>query len=222
MIMNKFEKQLEKWNGGTLRGAQAKLARILKVSTATVALWATGKRRPSKGYASKMADLFQLDIYGVLRLFDSSTTYPDVFRPVKATVLRDKENPDFAYFPPTQKAENKQNPRRALPVLTQAPQDAQHIPAVETQNYWELPPSSAHGAAYILALPPDDTLYFIKPETQLHPGKWMLLRVDNTPRVLHVCSVTPLRLQTESGEVFPPYTTLEVLGIAVQKITVLK
>ena len=45
--MNQFEKQLEKWNNGVLRGAQAKLARILKVSTATVALWTTGKRNPS-------------------------------------------------------------------------------------------------------------------------------------------------------------------------------
>ena len=59
--MNKFEKQLEKWNNGVLRGAQAKLAKILNVSTATVAFWATGKRTPSKGYIAQMAQLFGMD-----------------------------------------------------------------------------------------------------------------------------------------------------------------
>ena len=60
-IMNKFEKQLEKWNRGVLRGAQARLAKALGVSTATTALWATGKRRPSKGYAEQMARLFGMN-----------------------------------------------------------------------------------------------------------------------------------------------------------------
>ena len=93
--MNKFEKQLEKWNGGVLRGAQAKLAKILKVSTATVALWTTGKRHPSKGYAQQMAALFGLDLYGVTRLFEDSSrvAYPLAAENTPHHCLRESETP---------------------------------------------------------------------------------------------------------------------------------
>ena len=74
--MNKFEKALAAWNDGSLRGAQAKLARELRVSTATVALWATGKRNPSKGYIALMAKLFNMTEDKVLRLF-MSASYPE-------------------------------------------------------------------------------------------------------------------------------------------------
>ena len=93
--MNKFEKQLEKWNKGTLRGAQAKLAKCLRVSTATVAMWATGKRHPSKGFIAKMADLFGLDEYTVARLFSANFQQPFIdFSPTRNSYsLRDAAAP---------------------------------------------------------------------------------------------------------------------------------
>ena len=96
--MNKFEKQLEKWNKGILRGAQAKLAKTLGVSTATTALWTTGKRSPSKGYVEQMAKLFDMDALDVYKLFDRrSVIYPDPPNVSSARMLHDRHSNEFGY-----------------------------------------------------------------------------------------------------------------------------
>ena len=189
--MNKFEKQLEKWNNGVLRGAQAKLAKILGVSTATTALWATGKRRPSKGYAAKMATLFHLDLFEISRLFDNlpSTVYsePISFSRSASHFLREK-NINYttrnANNTPVQEAISpEQSNSIRLPFLNEV---ALHYPDYKEDTvieWWSIPRRYALGAKYIvrsmdIGLPDAETaddLCFINPDTELNTEKVVLL-----------------------------------------------
>lgn len=223
--MNKFEKQLEKWNKGTLRGAQAKLARILKVSTATVALWATGKRRPSKGYAAQMADLFQTDVYSLMRLFDTNTTtYPDGFRPSQPLTLRDKENTDFAYNLSQKQKTLKESNSVSLPFLQSVPEHYPQYDEDDIIEWWTLPRRCAKGAKYLIQPETSDTenLYMIKPSTLLENGKLMLVKTEKEILLGRVrLENDDVILTPENG--FSPIVlsqkTIRPLGVAVRKIT---
>ena len=184
--MNKFEKQLEKWNNGVLRGAQAKLAKILDVSTATTALWATGKRHPSKGYIARMAELFNIDVFDVLKLFDNgSTTYPDPKLSHFAGALRDKED-DYVYnFNDEQTAKDASPVGNSvrLPFLNTIPENYPQYDESEIIEWWSIPRRYAQGAKYIVrsktaGLPDaadEDDLCFIKPGADIAAGKTALL-----------------------------------------------
>lgn len=179
--MNKFEKQLEKWNNGVLRGAQAKLAKTLGVSTATTALWATGKRRPSKGYVSKMSALFKLDEYRVVKLFENSlsTVYP---LPTSNVNLLREVNADTAYQVGTSAEETAQSNSVQIPFLN-APTAALPYSEDNVIEWWSLPRRYAQGTKYIVrscdigladATSPDD-LCFVKPTDQPADKQVMLL-----------------------------------------------
>lgn len=170
--MNKFEKQLEKWNGGVLRGAQAKLAKILKVSTATVALWTTGKRHPSKGYAQQMAALFGLDLYGVTRLFEDSArvAYPLAAENPPQHFLRESEASYTA-----RPVLSAQSNSAALPLLAQLPPEG--APLFEDSDvleWWTLPRLRTRGAQFMLQLSPN-LLAAVKPGPAWEPGEEQLL-----------------------------------------------
>lgn len=186
--MNKFEKQLEKWNNGVLRGAQAKLAKTLGVSTATAALWATGKRRPSKGYVAQMAALFGLDVFGVLKLFDGrSTTYPDPAAQNHLRTLRDKNTSDCSYNAGCdEKRETEEYPAQSnsvtLPFLAIVPLKYPHYDECDVIEWWSVPRRYAQGAKYIircadagLDTADADDLCFIKPSEETADGRVMLL-----------------------------------------------
>jgi len=189
--MNKFEKQLEKWNNGILRGAQAKLAKTLKVSTATTALWVTGKRHPSKGYIAQMADLFHLDTYNVLKLFNnpSSVSYP--FPATNASARTFHE--DIANY----KAPAKETPFvfgniTEIPLLLTVPEANSNYSEENILEWWSIPRRHVQGAKYILysqALGlPDATseydLCFIKPCKQFKESQWIVL----TDKKGHFCA----------------------------------
>lgn len=201
--MNKFEKQLEKWNNGILRGAQAKLAKTLKVSTATTALWTTGKRKPSKGYVAQMAELFHMDVYNVLRLFEPrtpTTIYPEPCPQPTAHVLRDRPLENFSYLatkPVSDSEENEQSNSVKLPFLSSVPLLPPPYNEYDVIEWWSVPRRYALGAKYIIrsksAGMPDayseDDLCFIKPVTQYVSEKLTLfLQSDGTfitKRILH-------------------------------------
>lgn len=144
--MNKFEKQLEKWNNGVLRGAQAKLAKTLGVSTATTAQWATGKRHPSKGYINKMAELFSIDLFDALKLFDSrTTTYPEPSP--RMQLLREKTEEDV-YSAGTE--EECQSNTVRLPFLNSVPDAFPQYDESEIIEWWSVPRRYALGAKYII------------------------------------------------------------------------
>ncbi|MBR4354980.1 MAG: helix-turn-helix transcriptional regulator [Elusimicrobiaceae bacterium] len=180
--MNKFEKQLEKWNKGVLRGAQAKLAKCLQVSTATVALWTTGKRHPSKGYVAKMAQLFHLDIYDVSRLFAPTTLYQSFYTVAPSSSLRDADNI------PSQWEQTLQDATVSLPVFSKLPIDyPRHAPTPLAR--WIMPRNATKGATFLFLLPTKqdpDRLLFIQPYARWENGKKMLCQHGKHYVIAHI------------------------------------
>jgi len=185
--MNKFEKQLEKWNNGVLRGAQAKLAKTLGVSTATTALWATGKRRPSKGYASQIAALFKMDIYNVFKLFEKhSTVYPTP-TPTAQHFLCERENTSSFHGEETlEEYALPQSNSVRLPFFNQVPAHFPQYNEDEVLEWWGVPRRYACGAKYIvpslsIGLPTTDSddLCFIKPATETADKNLILYKLED-------------------------------------------
>lgn len=184
--MNKFEKQLEKWNNGILRGAQAKLAKLLKVSTATTALWATGKRRPSKGYVAQMAELFDMDIYGVIKLFERPVLYPEPSAVKQSFSLREKDTYS-SYIPNAFEEESpaKSNSVR-IAFLANIPLQFPLYNEDDVIEWWSVPRRYALGAKYIISsaqagfatTDPDD-ICLVKPTDKPEMGKVLLVKNKN-------------------------------------------
>ena len=75
---------LKKINLGKERGAQAKLASVLEISTASVANWFSGKNYPTEENIKKISDIFNIDVAEVRSAFYET----DEFAPsVKAVPL---------------------------------------------------------------------------------------------------------------------------------------
>lgn len=228
-MINKFEKELEKWNGGVLRGAQAKLAKLLRVSTATVALWTTGKRHPSKGYAAQMSQLFGLDIYDVMRLFPPTTTYPDFQPNQPVRSLRDSQGPENTYSADNSETDFSQplpahTNSVSLPCLTAFPENYPHYQESDVAEWWTVPLRYAKGAKYLVKdiQASSDELYFIRPEKTLSEGKTMLVK---TPQGYTVKKITKqngkIVLYTAENHFFAEFPEEQItpIGIAVQKLT---
>lgn len=227
--MNKFERELEKWNNGVLRGAQAKLAKSLHVSTATVALWSTGKRHPSKGYIEQMAHLFHLDPYQVMRLFTANSyTQPTVYE----GTLREESTSDNAYNSDSSEAEllSPQSNSVSLPFLANVPAGYPTFNESDVIEWWTLPRRYAKGAKYLVRCCGDsmegsvgyDDLCLIKPEQEFLDGKVMLVKTAQ--------GYVIKRIRKENGKIvlysdnnkkykaFSPAQAVPV-GIVVRKIT---
>lgn len=221
--MNKFEKQLEKWNGGILRGAQAKLAKILQVSTATVALWTTGKRRPSKGYLARMAQLFNMDPLDAIRLFPAQTTYPETHVSHPAT-LRDAQDVANTYSTDILSTETNSV---LIPLLNSIPDTFPQYEDRDVAEWWTLPRRAAMGAKCLVAdseahAHGKEDLYLIRPTTTAEEGQVMLLRAGGLLQLKRVRiqngSIILSHLNgTFDKQLLPQDVTF--LGTAVQKIT---
>ena len=181
--MNKFEKQLEKWNNGILRGAQAKLAKCLQVTTATVALWATGKRHPSKGYIAQMARLFCLDEHSIERLFTLTNKVPPAnSRPTARWVLQESNT---AAFPALRNEEKMVS----LPVFATLPATYPHFLSKETNGWWTIPAKWAGKTQFLFQLPGEndpDRLLFVEPSATWQKGKIMLGQQARTYKLFRV------------------------------------
>jgi SOS-response transcriptional repressor LexA len=225
--MNKFEKELEKYNGGTLRGAQAKLAKALNVSTATVALWATGKRHPSKGYIAQMAHLFHLDEYEVMRIL-STIPYEEYHE--KPIVLSEEQSPYNANTADEAELLRPQSNSVSLPFLANVPAGYPTYDDSDVIEWWTLPRRYAKGAKYLVRCCGDsmegsvgyDDLCLIKPESEFLDGKVMLVKIAQ--------GYVIKRIRKEKGKIvlysdnnkkykaFAPDQAFPV-GIVVRKIT---
>jgi repressor LexA len=219
--MNRFEKELEKWNNGVLRGAQARLAKEMNVSTAIVALWASGKRKPSKGYAEKLARLFGLPP-AQLELLFPSVTYP-VSVITDYPMLRETPNAEAEVIPP-------QSNSVSLPFLANVPAGYPEFDDSNIIEWWTLPRRYAKGAKYLVRCCGDsmegsvgyDDLCLIKPETEFLEGKVMLVKTGN--------GYVIKRIRKENGKIvlysdnnkkykaFMPHQA-QPIGIVVRKIT---
>lgn len=223
--MNKFEKQLEKWNGGVLRGAQAKLAKILQVSTATVALWSTGKRRPSKGFLAKMAHLFAMDAYDVMRLFPPLTTYPDMQPRRTPDALHDALDGSNAYSVDnfTQKGNSV-----SVPLLTGVTAAFPLYEESDVAEWWTFPRRAAQGGKWLLATTDNTgphekhTLLLFRPAQELENGKIMLVRVLGKTQLTRVKILGEMAcLYAVNGTQKARFSLAEIipLATAVLKIT---
>lgn len=221
--MNKFEKQLEKWNGGILRGAQAKLAKLLQVSTATVALWATGKRRPSKGFISRMAQLFALDEYDVIRLFPAAALYPDLQTRRPAAALRDAYAPENAY---SADFSTDGGNSVSLPLLNRIRPEFPRYEEEDVIEWWTLPRRAALGARCLFA--PEqhaqngEDLYFIRPALSAEAGQVALILLRGKAQLVRVQEQAgQTRLYFLNGSLLPQQeaSAVHTVGIAVRKIT---
>ncbi|MBR4592036.1 MAG: helix-turn-helix transcriptional regulator [Elusimicrobiaceae bacterium] len=219
--MNKFEKQLEKWNNGILRGAQAKLAKQLQVSTATVALWATGQRHPSKGYLAKMAQLFKMDIYDVSRLFMSATVYPQ--RPSQPQHAVLYENKSFARY----SADAQFNLSYAaqetvsLPVFTSLPPEQLRQQA-QAKTWWILPQKDAKQAHFLFLLPATndpDRLLFIQIASTWTENRFMLAYRKKNYQIVWVTFQKGKPILTNLQRKIIPIRDTKPIGLIIRQVT---
>lgn len=220
--MNKFERELEKWNKGVLRGAQAKLAQTLHVSTAIVALWANGKRCPSKGYIAQMARLFRLSESQTARLFPAS--YP----PSAAAGLR--ETPQDTYQDGETELLTPQSNSVSLPFLASVPAGYPEFDESHIIEWWTLPRRYAKGAKYLVRCCGDsmegsvgyDDLCLIKPETEFLDGKVMLVKIDDGYVIKRIRKENgKIVLYSDNNKKYKAFSPKQArpLGIVVRKIT---
>ncbi len=221
--MNKFEKALMTWNNGILRGSQAKLAKKLQVSTATVALWATGKRNPSKGYVALMAKLFNMSEYDVLRLFmpgQEPATHPDALHESPAAPIY---NTDTELLTP-------QSNSVALPYLANVPAGYPEYDQADVIEWWTLPRRYARGAKYLVRCCGDsmegsvgyDDLCLIKPEEEFLDGKVMLVRVSEGYLIKRIRKENgKIVLYSDNDKKYKAFAPERVqpIGLVVRKIT---
>ena len=225
--MNKCEKALAAWNDGTLRGAQAKLAKVLKVSTATVALWTTGKRNPSKGYVAQMAKLFKMSEERVLRLF-MPTTYPEG----SASAAALYENNTEGIYNADKEAElvSPQSNSVALPYLANVPAGYPEFDEADVVEWWTLPRRYAKGAKYIVRCCGDsmkgsveyDDLCLIKPENNFLDGKVMLVKVAEGHLIKRIRKENgKIVLYSDNNKKYKAFAPemVQPVGLVVRKIT---
>ena len=225
--MNKFEKALANWNDGTLRGAQAKLAKILKVSTATVALWTTGKRNPSKGYVAQMAKLFGLSEERVLRLF-MPTTYPDSAS--HGAALHENASEGFYNTDMETELVSPQSNSVALPYLANVPAGYPEFDEGDVIEWWTLPRRYAKGARYIVRCCGDsmkgsveyDDLCLIKPVHDFLDGKVMLVKVNGGHLIKRIRKENEkIVLYSDNDKKYKAFAPemVQPVGLVVRKIT---
>lgn len=224
--MNKFEKALAAWNDGSLRGAQAKLARELRVSTATVALWATGKRNPSKGYVALMAKLFGMSEDKVLRLF-MPASYPEntprtsaFYETADGVYNADREAEMLA----------PQSNSVSLPYLANIPAGYPEFNEADVMEWWTLPRRYAKGAKYLVRCCGDsmegsveyDDLCLIKPENEFLDGKVMLVKVQDGYLIKRIRKENnKIVLYSDNDKKYKAFAPQMVrpVGLVVRKIT---
>lgn len=220
--MNRFEKELEKWNNGVLRGAQARLAKELNVSTAIVALWASGKRKPSKGYAEKLAKLFHLPSERAEQIFPSVSYV--VTPPADYPILRETgESAEAELLAP-------QSNSVSLPFLASVPAGYPEFDDSNIIEWWTLPRRYAKGAKYLVRCCGDsmegsvgyDDLCLIKPETEFLDGKVMLVKTPSGYVIKRIRKEKgKIVLYSDNNKKYKAYTpqAAQPVGVVVRKIT---
>jgi len=222
--MTPFEKVLEKWNNGVLRGAQANLAKALGVSSAIVTLWTTGKRRPSKGYAAKMAQMFHLSLSQVLRLFPTSL---DTFSATTAAPFL-REEP-FSSDNETEFLQPQSN-SVSLPFLANVPAGYPEFDDSNIIEWWTLPRRYAKGAKYLVRCCGDsmegaigyDDLCLIKPETEFLEGKVMLVKIADGYVIKRIHKEKgKIVLFSDNNKKYKAFSPRQAqpIGVVVRKIT---
>lgn len=213
------------WNGGILRGAQAKLANKLQVSTATVALWATGKRNPSKGYVALMARLFGMHEHEVWRLFMKGSSYE-----VSSHQDTLHENAADSIYNTDTELLTPQSNSVALPYLANVPAGYPDYDQADIVEWWTLPRRYARGAKYLVRCCGDsmegsvgyDDLCLIKPEADFLDGKVMLVKVQDGYLIKRIRKENgKIVLYSDNNKKYKAFAPemVQPVGLVVRKIT---
>ena len=226
-MINKFEKQLEKWNNGTLRGAQAKLAKCLHVSTATIALWTTGKRHPSKGYLSQLGRLFGMDAYDVSRLFLPT---PGLSLPAASTKnmgLHDSREFEITYSTDKSQYDLFTSNSINLPFFMHLPAQLPNYQPNQVAEWWTLPRRAAQGALFLIRagetdIPTtySDDILFIMPALHWVQNCVMLVRLEKKYLLRYITIRNhQVKWKKEGGTETTIPTLAQAIGVVVARQT---
>ena len=150
MTKNELLKQI---NEGQIRGAQAKLASKLGLSTASVANWFSGKSFPSAENIKKMARAYKLDEKELKATFLDDNEFTNAIR---AIPLTDKNT-------------------ISLPILADVPAGLPDFSEADVETFWDIPRWVFPGADFVVKCNGDSL------EPKLHLGDYCVIRKTEEP-----------------------------------------
>lgn len=156
--MNKFELLLQKYNGGSLLGAQTKLARELGISRQNISFWVQGRNFPSKDKVEKIADLFGVSVAEVKEALNM---------PMLSTEMQQK--PALEIYPLT-----KQNTIN-LPILADVPAGLPEWSDRDVEYFFDIPRWLFPKADFVIRCIGDS----LAPRIQ--KGDFCVVRKETTP-----------------------------------------
>lgn len=72
--MTSFEDHLKKWNGGILRGAQFRLAKVLRVDQSNIRRWMEGETSPKEELRPRVAKVLKISVDALMASLKSSAS----------------------------------------------------------------------------------------------------------------------------------------------------
>lgn len=151
--MNGFEKLLETWNNGVLRGARAKLSKEMNVSEVTVSRWAKGELKPGREAIKKMAKIFNKAEKEMEITFGEDKEFS---RSIRAIPLTDKNT-------------------ISLPILADVPAGLPEFSDADVETFWDIPRWVFPGADFVVKCNGDSL------EPKLHLGDYCVIRKTEEP-----------------------------------------
>lgn len=145
---------LQHINDGQLRGAQAKLASDLNISTASVANWFSGKSLPAAVNIKKMAKLYNLSEAEIKKIFLEDNR--EFSTSLKAIPLTDKNT-------------------ISLPILADVPAGLPEFSEADVETFWDIPRWVFPGADFVVKCNGDSL------EPKLHQGDYCVIRKTTEP-----------------------------------------
>lgn len=172
---SEFEKKLETWNGGTLRGAKTKLAAALGVSDVTVSRWARGELRPSEELMQKLGGFFSCSTEELERIFNETGEKR----------AREKLN---NYAPTLRGVPLTGQNTITLPILADVPAGLPDFSDRDVEMFIDIPRFMFAGADFVVKCIGDSL------EPKLHKGDYCVVRKTSEP-----INGRPMVVKTESG-----------------------
>lgn len=149
-----FKKTLVKWHNDIERGAQAELARTLKVSTGMIAFWVTGRQKPGEENLKKMSKILQVSENDLREMFGiESKEFEPRFNAVKLT---DKNT-------------------ISLPILADVPAGLPEFSDSDVETFWDIPRWVFPGADFVVRCNGDSL------EPKIHFGDYCVVRIMKEP-----------------------------------------
>lgn len=145
---------LQHINDGQIRGAQAKLASDLQISTASVANWFTGKSFPSTENIKKMSKIYNLPENEIKKTFLEEGR--EFSASLKAVPLTDKNT-------------------ISLPILADVPAGLPDFSDADVETFWDIPRWVFPGADFVVKCNGDSL------EPKIHQGDYCVIRKTEEP-----------------------------------------